>query len=387
MKNSLIMSKLVLTLPALYKDNSLRKETIRQKLSEEKSQKLKKKLEKTLKHRRFLSQLIDREEEKHAKLEKVQKEITDRSALLEKMNLAAFVIQHKTKELKEKKLKEDQNTENLENSISNHLAGLAKMSYFAFWNLGFAADYASTLIKRAYKRYKFRQKIERIRKVYKIIAKNKKTICRMNIRRFLRIFASKARIKQAEKEKKRVRVLEKVKEIRARLALLTIKYYWKANRITYRRFMYKVMKYKKMVYRINSRLLSVDHVGSEIPSFVSTPKNEESLSTHMKEMDFEAVRLAELRLIKEREDRINYGLISYNIKKFKQKRIPPLSLITIDEGKTQGLTFIKKRISSRAGFSSKTISYSNNVVGKSNRSIGTISTRSTSNQAKVFRFL
>lgn len=380
------MSKLVLTLPALYKDNSLQKEIIRHNLSAQRSSKLSKQLEKTQKHRRYLSNLIMKEHKKKETVEKIQAEISNRTTILENMNKAALLIQQRTKELKIKHELEDNDIHTLQSKMQVYLSDLSNLSYHTFWNLGYAAEYASNLIKKSYKRYKFRQKLERIRKVYKIVAKNKKTICRMNLRKFMRVFVSKQRIESAIEQKVHEDQLKKLKIIRSRLAMISLQLFWKSNRITYRKFLYKVAKYKRALNRAQGRFLSVDLAGSEIPSYVSTPKNEEILQPIVKEPDFEAVRLAQLRLIKEREERINNGLIAYNVKRFKQRKFPPLAMISVDDSKKNGALGLTTRGASRLGLSSKTISYCVDGIGKSNRSIGTISTRSTSNHGKVFRF-
>ena len=380
------MSKLVLTLPALYKDNSLQKEVIRHHLSAQRSSKLSKQLEKTQMHRRHLSNLIMKEHKKKETVEKIQAEISTRTAILENMDKAALLIQLRTKELKIKHELEDSEILALQSKMQSYLSDLTNLSYHSFWNLGYAAEYASNLIKRSYKRYKFRQKLERIRKVYKIVAKNKKTICRMNLRKFMRVFVSRQRIESAVELRAYEDILKKLKVIRSRLAMISLKIFWKSNRITYRKFLYKVAKYRRALDRAQGRFLSVDLAGSEIGSYVSTPKNEEVVLQGVKEPDFEAVRLAQLRLVKEREDRINNGLIAYNVKRLKQRKFPPLSVMPGGETRTKGALGLSTRDASGLGLSSKSISYCVDGIGKSNRSIGTISTRSTSNHGKMFRF-
>lgn len=377
------MAKLVLTLPALYKDNSLHKEGIKKKILEQRVDKLERKLEKTRVNKRKLSLVIEKEELKALTIEKIKEEIYSRSVLIEKMNQAARFIQKRSREVKDRRGAEDGLISEIEDRMKHNLGVLEEISYFAFWNLGNAAENASNLIKRSYRRSKFRQKIERIRKVYKLIVKNNKTLCRFTLRKAMRTFRCKMLITKALHAKEKKILLEKCKAIRIRLALITISQYWKTNKLNYRKFMYKCRKFKRLISRQKGRFLSAGTIFSEFSSYMSTPRNEELTQNQIKEIEY--ANLAALKLLQEREQKLNTTRISYNIKKFKEKKIPRLNLSSISEqeSKAKGLS---SNLHSKIGFSSKTIAYCN-IQGKSNRSIGALSTRSTSNQAKIFRFV
>ena len=376
------MSKLVLTLPALYKDNSLHKEILKKKNIFEKCNKLENQLQKVEKTRKALSSLVKIEDDKEQLFKKLKQEICARNLENEKMNIAANFIQMKTKELKMQQKITEYEIETLESKISQNLNYISKSVDYIFWNLGNAAIDSSNKIKQAYKRSKFREKIDRIRKVYKILQRDKKTLCRAIIRKSLRVFACKIAVEALSKEKEQKIINDKVLKIRKNLALIAIKRFWSINKFSLRKFMYRCKKYQHLLKRQKlTKYLSVDYsLQSEMASYISTPKNEASNNLVIENQ--EAAKQAALKLLKEKQSKLNSSLISYNIRKFRNKEVIPLSLSIIEE--RPKLTTLKVHDdNSNIGYSSKTIGYSNYNIGQSN---GSLTTRSASHRHRIIRF-
>ncbi|OMJ89008.1 hypothetical protein SteCoe_8924 [Stentor coeruleus] len=375
-----------LTLPGLFKDNSMQKETLKRKKISSKYLWLSSELEKVEKSRKNISFLVKIEEDKQNFITNIENDIAHRKQVLNQQDHAARVIQSKTKEIIAQRFKQDSNFTNIEKLINSHLSFLEEKSYYIFWNLGSAAYDAATTIKKAYKRAKFRGKIMRIKKVYKILTKNKKTICRITLRKGLRVFTCQikkehAKILKEEKERK-----DKVQKIRERLAIVSIKRFWKMNRITFRKYMFKCRKFKKILIKQKYlNLLSADFcVASQLSSYLSTPRGEEVMGGLMS--DQETARLAALKLLKQREAQINASMISYNVIKFKEKSISPLlQELPNDRGRHRisGLHTFKNKILPRRSIQS--IGMLSGKIGRSLQSIGTMSTRSASNRMRIVK--
>ena len=126
------MSKLVLTLPALYKDNSLHKEILKKKNIFEKCNKLENQLQKVEKTRKALSSLVKIEDDKEQLFKKLKQEICARNLENEKMNIAANFIQMKTKELKMQQKITEYEIETLESKISQNLNYISKSVDYIF---------------------------------------------------------------------------------------------------------------------------------------------------------------------------------------------------------------------------------------------------------------
>ena len=126
--------------------------------------------------------------------------------------------------------------------------------------------------------------------------------------------------------------MEKLVQIRRNLSILTIKKHWKLFRLTYRKFIYRCKKYKKRILRTNfGRFLSADdNLNSSFSSYVSTPRNEPEIPQEPV-IDTKAVQIAALKLLKEKQLRLESSKISYNIKKFKEKMLSPMNLAIINE--------------------------------------------------------
>lgn len=375
-----------MTLPGLFKDNSMHKEILRRKKISSKYFRLSSELEKVERSRKNISFLVGIEENKQNLITKLESDIAHRKQVLSQQDQAARVIQSKTKEIIAQRFSQDSNLTKIEKIINSHLSFLEEKSYYIFWNLGSAAHDASTTIKKAYKRSKFREKINRIKKVYKILTKNKKTLCRITLRKGLRMFTCKIKKEHAgflkeEKERK-----DKVQKIRERLAIVSIKRFWKMNRITFRKYMFKCRRFKKILIRQKyTNLLSTDFcVASQLSSYLSTPRGEEVMGGLMS--DQETARLAALKLLKQREAQINASMISYNVVKYKEKPISPLlQELPKDRGRLgiSGMHIFKNKILSRRSIQS--IGMLSSRIGKSLQSIGTMSTRSASNRMRIIK--
>ena len=378
------MAKLVLTLPALYKDNSLHNETSKKERIIQRYNKLETQLQKTEISRRKIGLLVKNEENKKQLINKIKQDIVARTILNEKMDEAATVIQRKTKELKQHREKNDVMLSYLENTISNNQEYLDSSIYYIFWNLGNAPTDSSNKIKKAYLRSKFRMKIERIKKVYKILTKNKKTMCRIVIRSSLRNFSCKIKIQNSGITKENKIQTDKLLKIRQNLAQLSVKLFWQRNHMTFRKFIYKCKKFKRSLLRkTHNQFLSTDFpISSGLSSYISTPANEEvAISTIDNIADQEAARLALLKLLREKQEKLNSSLISYNVIKPKGVIVSPLKLLSIDEKSIPRPIRIHQTRNS-IGHSSKTIGYSSHALGQSN---GSLSTRSASNRHRIFK--
>lgn len=359
----------------------MRKEIVKISQIKARKEKLETELGKVKRKRRNISLLVKGEDSKVRLILKVKKEIAMKSQQIEKMEKAARFIQEKSREFKNRRLENEYRMEKLQEKIEENAEFLEKTAENIFWNLGNAVVDSANKIKKAYSRAKFRAKIERIRKVYKILSKNKKTLCRIKIRLALRIFTCKLKQKSVLKEKKKKNRLEVLKKIRQNLAILSIKKYWNSNRITFRKFLFRCKKYKRQLQKVlNSRYLSVDFQLSEQGSYLSTPQNE-PIEVSKYVVNEEVLRMAALRLQQEKQAKLNASLISYNVKKYKEVNVLPLTLNTVEERVCQVKSFRNRENS--VGNSSKTIGYLNHNIGKS---IGSLSTRSASNRHRVFRY-
>ena len=386
------MSKFVATLPALYKDNSLHKEILRKQQISEKYKKLEKQLKTAESSRKKISEIVRIEDNKEQLIIKINQEIANKNDLFRKMNKAASTIQKNTKQWKILKKTKEKFLFDLENKIHEDLQSLESSLYYIFWNLGNAAIDASNRIKNAYKRSKIREKLERLRKTYKIVKKNTKTMSRIFIRKTMRVFACRAKLAQLQILKEERLRNEKLLIIRKRVSLLSIKIFWKSNKFSYRKFMFKCKKFKRIQQRSKiARFLSAE-IGKEsnFTSYITTPKNELLNSEFVN--DQETIRMAALKLFKEQQERLKASMISYNVKKFKNKNISPLNLQTVDESYNR-IVLVRKRIHKTIDYSNvstkhseKNIRSSNKCIRYSHQSIGSLSTRPTSNRGPVFRF-
>jgi hypothetical protein len=367
------MSKLVLTLPALYKDNSMHKETLKKKKTVSKYFKLQDQLKSVQKTRKQIFSLIEKKDIKVNLINKIKADIASKTLQVQKMNNAAIVIQRAIKKLLLQRKIKDSSIGLIENMLLSDLQDLSKSLDYVFWNLGNAAEYASNRIKTAYKRSKFRNKINRIKKVYKVMCKNKRTIARLYIRKSIRMFTSKIKIQDAKIEKFHKIRLEKLEKIRENLALITIKNYWKANKMTYRKYMYKCRKVKYLIRKKNAtNFLSAEmSLKSELSSYISTP-NSELINGEFVDQDLDP-KIVQETLLKERKEKLKSAMVSYNIKKPRRKIINPLNLLSIEEKNEFCITTFKGRYSSE---------FITNTAG-TNQSNGSLSTRSTSNRRRV----
>jgi hypothetical protein len=380
------MSGKIRTLPALYRDSTMRKEGESKRLVLVKYGKLQESLRSVQKEREKVGEMIRIEDLRMTAVDRIKEEIKKRYVLIDKMDAAAILIQKHSKRLKKIREERDENNRKLEKILQQSLDELEPTVNYIFWNLGNAAEAAAKKIKAAYKRSKFREKIQRLKKAYKIMSKNKKTLCRIIIRKGIRNGACLIKLEKMREEKEEREKIEKLVIIRKKLAFITIKLFWKQNRISFRRFMFKIRKYKKIILRQKSNYLSADlTMHSDISSYLSTPRAELIIATENSKNE-EIAKLAAMKLMKERDNRITKSFLSYRIRKVKVKHIPPLNLSVAEENNDRILMEKTAKMikSPMVGKSNRTLSFAVWGYEKSQQSFGSLSTRS-GNRHQILR--
>lgn len=196
---------------------------------------------------------------------------------------------------------------------------------FNLFYTGRRTVWAAKVINRFMKRMVFLFKIRRIQQVYTHLkALNEEETCR-NLRLHIRIFVANIRIKH---EKFLIFRSIRLREIRQKLAILTVKNYYASNHLTYRILRKRIILYKRK-FRINSSHQSktFDYAStrdrmtsqSDSNSFFSGENFKGHADNLGNILECASITSTEfLELEKERKEKIHLGYLSYNIPKAKE---------------------------------------------------------------------
>ncbi|CAG9311578.1 unnamed protein product [Blepharisma stoltei] len=173
---------------------------------------------------------------------------------------------------------------------------------------------AAIVIQEHYKRYLFKCKLQRLKRGYLHFCSDKKSQAERLIKRTIKIFISKIRVIEARVIYERNK---KLREIRERLAILTIKDYWTKNNLQAksikRRFRHH--KRRKTIEKRDKDFLedpATSHHGSAELIF---PQDFQNLLSEVREIDLSSILgTKEIELSK----------ISYNVKSPKPKELTPI---------------------------------------------------------------
>ena len=227
-------------------------------------------------------------------------------------------------------------------SVRTWVKNLKKSDDYYVYELGPKPQIAARMIQRFVKTLLFKFKIRRISRVYNLLRQQIVEEMDNKIRRYLRIFQSKAIISDM---KFQVYKSNKLKQIRERVSIVSVKNFWRKSKFTFKIIMMKIKKTKRMLrneQRIKKPstanlsspkpghshykgdLLTIQPVPNQISSksslsindFDSALSNEEgkAVKEDLESLTSEINR----KLEQERQEKLSYVRLSYNLPKAKE---------------------------------------------------------------------
>lgn len=204
--------------------------------------------------------LLEKEISRRQHLNGIEAEIARSEMKLAQMNEAASAIQRAFKVYTTRK----QNDEVLPTQkliqisrvhLADQLITLRRVTEFCFIAVGPARVAVSStqsvqLIKRTYKRFKFRAKLNRLRNAFMAYMLERRNLAEVLISQLTHVFAAKATVLAIIKEDQKQATLLKV---RRRLAIIIVRTHWRGLRLNFKAMQIKIIKYKRKVETINRR--------------------------------------------------------------------------------------------------------------------------------------
>ncbi|CAG9319373.1 unnamed protein product [Blepharisma stoltei] len=343
------MSNRVLTIKALFSDNSLQKE----KRKKERYEKAIKELEANKKLLEEKEQIRREKWERFRAKEAMKKQIREYLRMHNEKNAKlhnyAKTIQNWYRNVKISQKHEEVKLENLRFSVCENIENLQSTSKYIFWNFGPGLEKSVIKIQQAYKRHKLIRKINETVKALNLIKKRKKKDAKKIIQKGIVVLANRIKVKN---EKWRIFKEKELKRIQRNLALLKISQYWKklnlSGKIIVRRYQkyYRKLFAQGTIQRLAGRyVIGVPETTTNqrrnsscsIASSHSTPFRHLTHTPASSGHEPEPIQnnlmddiLAQNMIIAERRKRIRKGKISYAIKPLRLKPIEPV-LMTDEE--------------------------------------------------------
>jgi len=221
--------------PYLYSDNSLQKPKIQAKKFNNRSITL------SYEYEALASANAERKQIKQLKnqvKERLLKEIKDLKLQNKMMQKAAVKIQRSVK-LWLKNKTSSYSVEEISLIAKTNVLELENLTEFIRLNLGNSLIEISIKLQRAYRRYVFYQKIKRIKFTYKVLRNEKMQKAIVQIKKGLIGLGKKLKVQELKFEAQRQ---EKLKEIRKRLSLVSIKQFLHKEELTPKQLVKRVIK-------------------------------------------------------------------------------------------------------------------------------------------------
>lgn len=145
-------------------------------------------------------------------------------------------------------------------SVNTWVKNLKKSDDYYFYQLGSKPEKAARILQKFVKQLLFKFKIRRILRTYTILQQQKINEIQLKLQKFLRVLKCKETISNLKFEIKKKFMLSKIRE---RVAITSVKGYWKKSKFTFKIIMQKIKKFKRMI-RNEKRFSTVDKDTSNI---------------------------------------------------------------------------------------------------------------------------
>ena len=129
-------------------------------------------------------------------------------------------------------------------SVYTWVKNLKKSDDYYIYKLGSKPEKAANVIQRFVKMLLFKFKIRRILKVYNVLRAEKVEEMNNNARKCLRMLWAKNILAQIKFELYKAK---RLKEIREKLAIISVRNYWRKIKFTFKIIMQKIKKFNRMI--------------------------------------------------------------------------------------------------------------------------------------------